>query len=111
MPDPYRPGHVLVTNSEGAGDVVAWTSSDHARTFSGPVTVTGADHAAAIELTSRPLFDTVNRHRISMLYEASAPADAAPPSPGRPLRDFPLTQLWLAESRDAGRSWTNTPLL
>src|SRR6266568_3318349 len=42
VPDPYRPGRVYVSNSEGAGNVVLWTSTDRGRTFSGPVLVTGA---------------------------------------------------------------------
>ncbi|MFL5798248.1 MAG: sialidase family protein [Actinomycetota bacterium] len=110
VPDPYRPGRVLVTNSEGAGDVVAWVSADHAHTFSGPTLVTGVDHAGSIELTSRPLFDPANHDRVLMLYEASA-ADVAPPASQAPLRDFPLTQLWLAESDDAGMSWSNRLVL
>ena len=110
VPDPYRPGRVYVTNSEGAGDVVAWISTDHAHIFSGPTLVTGVDHAGSIELTSRPLFDTANHDRTYMLYEASA-VGAAPAASQEPLRDFPLTQLWLAESDDAGRSWSNRLVL
>jgi hypothetical protein len=105
--DPYRSGRVLVTNSEGIGDVVTWTSTDHARSFSGPTLVTGGDHAASIELTSRPLFDTVDHGRLYMLYEAGDPTGLSPPTPDEPLRDFPVTQLWLARSDDAGRTWTN----
>jgi hypothetical protein len=109
-PDPYRPGRVLVTNSEGAGDVVAWRSTDHGRSFSGPTPVTGTDHAGSIELTSRPLFDPSHHRRVFMLYEASAANE--PPSPSQaPLRDFSLTQLWLAESNDAGANWTNRLVL
>jgi len=111
VPDPSDPNHVLVTNSEGAGDVVAWTSTDHAQTFTGPTLVTGADHAAAVELTSRPLFDPTDHDRLFMLYEASSPTDTALPDLVAPLRDFPLTQLWMAESSDAGASWTNRLVL
>ena len=110
-PDPNRPDRVYVANSEGAGNVVIWTSTDHARSFSGPTLVTGPDHGANIELTSRPLFDPGDRDRIFMFYEASSPAETALPATHAPLRDFPLTQLWLAESDDAGRSWTNRLVL
>ena len=110
-PDPFRPDRVYVTNSEGAGDVVIWTSTDHARTFSGPTPVTGAAHAADIALTSRPLFDPGNPDRIFMVYESSSVTAAASPGVGGPLRDFPLTQLWLAESDDAGSSWSNQLML
>jgi hypothetical protein len=99
-----------MTNSEGAGNVVLWTSTDRARTFAGPVPITGGEHASSIELTSRPLFDTASKRRIFMLYEASA-QDQAPPPPDEPLRDFPLTQLWLAVSEDAGQSWANRLVL
>jgi hypothetical protein len=109
--DPDHASRVYVTNSEGAGDVVLWTSSDHARSFSGPTLVTGPDHAASIELTSRPLFDPRDHERIYMLYAASSWADAAVPGPAAPLRDFPLTQLWLATSEDRGRSWSNNLVL
>src|SRR5207249_4396223 len=82
-----------------------------ARSFSGPTPVTGSAHAAAIVLTSRPLFEPGDGKRIFMIYESSAPSDAAPPSTDAPLGDFPLTQLWLAQSGDAGRSWTNRLVL
>jgi hypothetical protein len=108
--DPSRPSRVYVTNSEGAGDIVLWTSTDHARTFSGPTLITGGNHASSIELTSRPLFDTVSPRRMYMLYEASAP-HTAPPTGDPPLRDFPLTQLWLATSGDAGTTWSNRLVL
>jgi hypothetical protein len=99
-----------VTNSEGIGDVVAWISTDHPHSFSGPTLVTGADHAGSIELTSRPLFDPASPDRIYLLYEASA-VGPAPAASEEPLRDFPLTQLWLAESDDGGRSWSNRLVL
>jgi hypothetical protein len=103
--DPYRPNQVFVTNSEGAGDVVIWRSTDRARTFSGPILITGAEHVASLELSSRPLFDPTDHDRMFMLYEAGPAAD------GQPLRDFPLTQLWLAESDDNGASWANRLVL
>jgi len=105
VPDPNHPGRVYVTNSEGAGDVVVWTSTDHGYTFRGPTLVTGAQHAGSIELTSRPLFD---RRRIVIVYEASKPSQ---PSVAQPLADFPLTQLWEAESNDLGRTWGNHLIL
>jgi hypothetical protein len=110
-PDPFRPDRIYVTNSEGAGDVVIWTSTDHGRSFSGPSPITGPDHAADIALTSRPLFDPTNHKRIFMIYEASAPAGTGPPPEDAPLRDFPLTQLRLAQSDDLGRSWSNRLVL
>ena len=106
VPDPYEPSRVLVTNSEGAGDAVAWTSTDHAHTFSGPTLITGTEHAASIELASRPFFDVVNYNRIFMLYESTTAEDTSIPAMP-PLGDFPLTQLWLAESDDAGTTWNN----
>ncbi|HVB27920.1 MAG TPA: sialidase family protein [Mycobacteriales bacterium] len=111
VPDPYQPNRVFVTNSEGVGDVVIWASTDHARTFTGPALITGAGHGASIELTSRPLFDPTYHNRMYLLYEASAPADSSPVAAEQPLRDFPLTQLWLAESTNAGRSWNSRMLL
>src|SRR5205807_2193056 len=104
-PDPYRPGRVYVTNSEGAGDVVIWTSTDHGRSFFGPTPITGPDQASDIELTSRPLFDPTDQGRMFMIYEASATTNAGAPGTDTPLRDFPMTQLWLAESGDGGRNW------
>jgi hypothetical protein len=103
--DPYQPNQVFVANSEGAGNVVIWRSTDRGGTFSGPTLVTGADHVASLELSSRPLFDPIERGRMFMVYEVG-------PAPnGLPLRDFPLNQLWLAESEDAGASWTNRLVL
>jgi hypothetical protein len=104
--DPHHPERVYVSNSEGAGDVVLWTSDDHAGTFSGPTLVTGAASATSIELTSRPFFDPTDPERIFMLYEAGDLTDLIPPDPGEPLRDFPLARLMLAESPDAGLTWT-----
>ncbi len=103
--DPYRPNQVFVANSEGAGDIVIWRSTDRARTFSGPTLMTGAEHAAMLEFSSRPLFDPTDLDRMFMLYEAGPGANA------QPLHDFPLNQLWLAESDDAGVTWTNRLVL
>jgi hypothetical protein len=110
LPDPYRQDRVYVTNSEGAGNVVIWTSTDHGLSFAGPRLVTGSQNATDIELTSRPLFDPTNHERVLMLYEAGTAA-AGPPATDAPLRDFPLTQLRLAESVDAGGTWTNRVVL
>jgi len=110
LPDPEQPGWIYVFNSEGAGDVVVWRSTDHAATFSGPTLVTGLEQAASLELTSRPIFDPVRRGHLYMLYESITPDDlAGSPSPptGQPGQEFPLTQLWLATSWDSGRIWTN----
>ncbi len=108
--DPRHPGSVFMFNSEGIGNVVVWRSADHARTFSGPTLVTGLEHVASLALTSRPLIDPVRRDRLYLLYATGALSDlAGVPSPqaGQPAREFPLPQLWLATSEDAGRTWTN----
>jgi hypothetical protein len=104
-PDPHRPKRIFVTNSEGVGDVVMWTSTDRGHSFSGPTLITGSAHPADIVLTSRPLFDPARRDRMFMVYEASAVAQAE--TLAADARDFPLTQLWLARSDDGGRTWTN----
>jgi hypothetical protein len=103
--DPYRPNQIFVTNSEGAGDVVLWRSTDHGQTFSGPTLVTGAEHVASLELGSRPLFDPTDRDRMFTVYEVGPATDA------QSLRDFPMNQLWLAESDDAGATWANRLVL
>jgi hypothetical protein len=109
--DPYHPRRVYLANSEGAGDVVLWRSNDHARTFTGPTLVTGGEHSGEVELTSRPVFDTVRHDRMLMLYEASAPQNAGPGGTDKQLRDLPVTQLWLALSNDAGSTWTSHRVL
>ncbi|MFN2593319.1 MAG: hypothetical protein ABR579_00320 [Actinomycetota bacterium] len=101
--DPSDPAHVWVFNSEGAGDVVVWNSDDHAHTFTGPASVTGAQQAGSIELTSRPLLDPSDSKKMSQIYEASAAG-----APDIAVRDFPVTQLWLARSEDGGATWTNS---
>jgi hypothetical protein len=105
--DPSRAERVDMFNSEGVGDIVAWRSHDHARSFAGPIPVTGASNAGSMELSSRPLIDPNHHKRIFMIYEASS---TNTPSPGTP-RDFPVTQLWTARSDDGGLTWTNTVAL
>jgi hypothetical protein len=114
VPDPFQPSGVIMVNSEGTGNVVSWRSIDHARTFTGPTLVTGVGRAASVVLTSRPMFDPVHYGRVYMLYEASTATGTAAQlanSPVQPLRDFPLTQLWLAVSDDAGKTWSNSLVL
>jgi hypothetical protein len=106
---PSHPAEVYVFNSEGGGNLVAWHSSDHGATFAGPVPVTGGVNSqAAITLGSRPLFDPTDDSRIYMLYAtASAAAVSTPGATGYGPYEFPLSQLWLATSTDAGQTWSN----
>lgn len=106
--DPQHPADVDMVNSEGGGNIVFWHSTDHGANFAGPVAVTsGANSQAALALSSRPLFDPTDSRRIDMLYETASPAGLAATQTGSPPFEFPMTQLWLAESRDAGLSWSN----
>jgi hypothetical protein len=108
--DPVHPARVNVVHNEVGGNVVLWRSTDHGATFQGPITVTGgASGQAALELSSRPLFDPTNDARIYVLYETVAPAGLA--SGGPPGGEFPITQVWLAVSTDAGESWSNALVL
>ena len=111
--DPRHPQRLLLVNSEGAGDFVAWTSTDHGASFAGPVTITAGGHpSAALALSSRPMFDPTGDGRVFMLYETGSltnDAGLAGVAAGAP--DFPLTQLWLAESDDGGLHWNDTEVL
>lgn len=108
--DPRHPADVDLVNSEVGGNIVIWRSTDHGATFAGPVPVTsGVNGQAALALSSRPLFDPTTDGRILMLYETTAPAAAAGVDASG--YEFPMTQLWLAESTDSGSTWTNTLVL
>lgn len=107
--DPAHPERVNVVHNEGGGNVVLWRSTDHAASFQGPITVTGgANGQAALELSSRPLFDPTDAARIYVLYETANSELASGDSSGG---EFPITQVWLALSTDAGASWSNTLVL
>lgn len=106
---PQDPSTVLMFNSEGGGNVVEWRSTDHAKTFTGPIAVTGGDNSeAALTLGSRPLVDPRNNQRLHMFYETVGAA-ALEQSLGS--SQFPLSQLWEASSSDGGRTWTNTQVM
>lgn len=111
--DPRHPGDVDVLNSEGAGEFVIWRSADHGATFAGPYPVTGTQNPdAGLALGSRPLFDPTRAGRMFMLYATPGPSAAGSPSgAGFPPYEFPLTQLWLASSSDAGLTWSNRLVL
>ena len=107
--DPLHPSDVDVVNSEGGGNIVVWRSQDHGSTFSGPTPVTGgANGQAALALSSRPLFDPTNDQRVFMLYDTLSTAGlAATLASAPPVYEFPMTQVWLAVSTDAGSTWSN----
>jgi hypothetical protein len=96
-------------NSEVGGNIVIWRSLDHGASFAGPYPVAGGSNSqAALALSSRPLFDPTRDGRMFMLYETATPAAApASPSTGSPPYEFPMTQLWLSVSSDAGLTWSN----
>lgn len=107
--DPMHPSDVDVVNSEVGGNIVMWQSQDHAASFAGPVPVTGgANGEYALALSSRPLFDPTDDQRMYMLYETVTPAGLASMlAAGPPVYEFPMTQIWLAVSTDAGSTWSN----
>jgi len=111
--DPTHPADVDVVNSEGGGNIVIWRSQDHGASFSGPGIVSaGANSQAALALSSRPLFDPIAHKRIFMLYETVTQAGlVATVQAGPPAYEFPMAQLWLAVSTDAGASWSNHLIL
>jgi hypothetical protein len=106
---PHRPSIVLMFNSEGGGNVVEWRSTDHAKSFTGPIPVTGGVNSeAGLTLGSRPLVDPRNDQRLHMFYET---AGAAGLEQAGGSSQFPLSQLWEASSVDGGRSWTSEQVL
>lgn len=111
--NPRHPANVDVVNSEGAGNFVIWRSFDHGAHFAGPTAVSGGPNGqAALALSSRPLFDPSHDGRMFMLYETTAPVGAATLlAGGAPVYEFPMTQLWLATSTDAGARWSNRLVL
>ena len=109
---PRHPGRVLMVNSEVGGNVIAWRSTDHAKTFTGPVPVTGGTNGeAALLLGSRPLVDPHDDATVHMFYETVGAAALSQSVGASGPSQFPLSQLWEATSRDGGRSWSNTEVL
>ena len=109
---PDHPATVLMVNSEVGGNVVAWRSTDHGKSFTGPVPVTGGRNSeAALMLGSRPLVDPRNNSTVHMFYETVGAAGLGQSAGASGPSQFPLSQLWEATSTDAGRSWTNTEVL
>ena len=109
---PQHPATVLMLNSEVGGNVIAWRSTDHAKTFTGPIPVTGgANSEAGLMLGSRPLVDPRNDMRLHMFYETlGAPALTQTVGASGPSQ-FPLSQLWEASSSDGGKTWSNDEVL
>lgn len=109
---PHHPATVLMLNSEVGGNVVAWRSTDHAKSFTGPVPVTGgANGEAALMLGSRPLVDPRDDNTLHMFYETVGAAGLTQPLGTSGPSQFPLSQLWEATSTDGGRSWSNSQVL
>lgn len=109
---PRHPAEVLMFNSEGGGNIVEWRSTDHARTFTGPIPVSsGANSQAALTLGSRPLVTRRHPERLRLFYETAGPAGSAGPLQSGGPSQFPLTQLWEAGSRDGGRTWRSRMVL
>jgi len=105
---PGRPARVYMFNSEVGGNIVEWTSTDHAATFRGPVLVTGGlNGQAALAIGSRPLVDPAHPSQMRLLYETAGVPGALPPLSSAVVQQFPFTQLWQASSNDGGRTWTN----
>jgi len=106
---PEHPNVVYLFNSEIGGNVVVWTSTDHAATFTGPTLVTGGPNSqAALAIGSRPLVDPLHPTRLRMFYETAGFAAVASSVGSSGPTQFPFTQLWQASSSDGGRSWTNS---
>jgi hypothetical protein len=109
---PRHPATVLMLNSEVGGNVIAWRSTDHAKTFTGPIPVTGgANSEAGLMLGSRPLVDPRNDMRLHMFYETLGAAALTQSVRGSGPSQFPLSQLWEASSIDGGKTWTNSEVL
>jgi hypothetical protein len=105
--NPRRPANVDVVYAQGGSSIYMWRSMDHGAKFTGPIPVTAGHPAVA--LSSRPLFDPARAGRVFMLYETTGSAKIPPPH-GR-VYEIPLTQIWLATSTDAGRTWSNRRVL
>lgn len=109
---PHHPATVLMLNSEVGGNVIAWRSTDHAKSFTGPVPVTGgANSEAGLMLGSRPLVDPRNDMRLHMFYETVGAAALTQSVSASGPSQFPLSQVWEASSDDGGKSWTNSEVL
>ena len=107
---PRHPNQVMMLNSEVGGNVVAWRSADHAKTFTGPIPVTGgANSEAGLTLGSRPFVDPDGG--LHMFYETVGAAALTQSFGAGGPAQFPLSQLWQATSHDGGQSWTNTQVL
>jgi hypothetical protein len=103
--NPREPANVDVVNSEGSGNIVMWRSMNHGASFAGPIRVTGGVNSqGALALSSRPLFDPTKASRLFMLYETAGSSEIS--THRGPVYEFPLTQLWLATSTNAGRTWS-----
>ena len=110
---PSNPADVDAFNSEVGGNIVEWQSHDHATTFSTPIPVSsGTNSQAALALSSRPLFDPTDSRRIFMAYETVTTAGLASTlAASPPVYEFPMAQIWLATSADAGASWSDSLVL
>jgi hypothetical protein len=109
---PQHPNVVYVFNSEIGGNIVQWVSTDHAKTFAGPVPVTGGlNSQAALTLGSRPLVDPTDPARLYEFYETASFAGLAASARGTGPSEFPFSQLWMATSTDAGQHWANQLVL
>lgn len=109
---PRYPNRVYVFNSEVGGNIVEWTSHDHAATFSGPTLVTGGlNSQAALTIGSRPLVDPADPARLQMFYETAGLAGITASVSAGGLLQFPFSQLWRARSNDGGRTWHNSIVL
>jgi hypothetical protein len=109
---PQHPATVLMVNSEVGGNVVAWRSTDHAKSFTGPIPVTGGGNSeAGLMLGSRPLVDPRHDLRLHMFYETVGAAGLMQSVGASGPSQFPLSQLWEASSGDGGKTWTSTEVL
>lgn len=105
--NPRRPANVDVVYAQGGSSIYMWRSMDHGARFSGPIAVTRGHPTVA--LSSRPLFDPTRPGRLFMLYETTGSAKI--PTPHGAAYEIPLTQIWLATSTDAGRTWSDRRVL
>jgi hypothetical protein len=105
--NPRHPANVDVIYAQGGSSIYMWRSMDHGARFAGPIPVSTGH--PAVELSSRPLFDPTRSGRLFMLYETTGSAKI--PIPHGAVYEIPLTQIWLATSTDAGRTWHNRRVL